>query len=218
MSGSGMSSKSGPAVGLIPAAGRATRLVGAEGVVGSKEVLPLWLDQDGRPRPLLSYLLERMAAAGVDRAIVVVREGKEDIAATLGTRRDGVALDFVVTPPTPGVPSTLAVADARLRELARDGETYPTILLGFPDILLWPATSYAEVMARFEESGADLVLGLYPCDRPDKSDMVVLDDEGRVIDLVIKQPDRGLRFTWAPAVWSTSFQRLLNEAAKSGER
>ena len=71
-----------PVVGVIAAAGRATRLAP---LPCSKELLPIGVHREpaalrGRPKAVSQYLLERMRAAGARRVFFVVRGGKFDIA------------------------------------------------------------------------------------------------------------------------------------------
>ena len=73
-------------VGLIPAAGRATRIAQ---LPCSKEVYPVGFKTGGEgntpvPKVVCHYLLEKMRLAGVTRAFIVLREGKWDIPAHLG--------------------------------------------------------------------------------------------------------------------------------------
>lgn len=39
--------------------------------------------------------------------------------------------------------------------------------------------------------------------------MVALDEQRRPVEVVIKQPDRGLRYSWSIAVWTPAFGRYL---------
>ena len=41
--------------------------------------------------------------------------------------------------------------------------------------------------------------------------MVELDDDGRVRSLVIKQPPRGLEYSWAAGVWTPAFTSFLRD-------
>ncbi len=92
------------------------------------------------------------------------------------------------------------------------------VALGFPDILFEPRDAYRRLAARHEESGADAVLGLFPTDRSEKTDMVELDGR-RVRRLVIKQPGSGLDYTWSIAVWSPRMSRFLHRfVARHGRR
>lgn len=198
-------------VGLVPAAGSATRL---GSLPCSKEVLPLPARSTGEGsaavRPAIAHLLEAYEHAGVERAIVVVRSGKWDVPGTVLELSCGVDVAYVVVDETPSPVHSLACAAPFLQDAV--------VALGFPDILFTPKDAYEGVLARLEGGNADVVLGLFPTDRCEKADMVVLAEEpgsdaASVRDLVIKQPDRGLRYTWAIAAWRPRFTEVLSKAA-----
>jgi glucose-1-phosphate thymidylyltransferase len=68
-------------VGLIPAAGHATRLAP---LPFSKELYPIGFHEGPhgpRPKVVAHYLLEKLHAAGIRRVFVVLRDGKWDIPA-----------------------------------------------------------------------------------------------------------------------------------------
>ncbi len=191
-------------IGLVPAAGGAARL-GA--LPCSKEIFPLGIGPDGRTRPVCEHLLDAYLDAGVERAFVLLRKGKWDIPQLLGRGRRSMdaelRLAYLALDPTASVPETL--------DAAYPFVTGARVALGFPDILFEPRDAFRSLVERQEESGADLVLGLFPADRPDKADMVELDDDGRVRRLIIKQPDADLRFTWSIALWTPAFSRYLHD-------
>lgn len=190
-------------VGLIPAAGLATRL----GVLPcSKEVLPLAYrrDPDGSPRAVsgLDRLLGSFAASGVERAIILLRDGKWDIPAWVGDGRGhGVDVAYRVLPSTGSVVETLLAAMPFLEGCRA--------ALGFPDIVYRPRDSFASLAREQESSGAAVVLGLFPCDAPSRSDMVEVDDMGRVLSVRVKEPDVGLRWAWGQAVWDARFTEIM---------
>jgi glucose-1-phosphate thymidylyltransferase len=190
-----------PLVGVAPMAGHATRL-GA--IAGSKEVLPVaGTDSAAAARPVCDWLFDAFAGAGVERAFVVLRPGKWDVPATLGAERAGVPLAYVVTPPTPSVPATLDRAFPFVRE-AR-------VALGFPDVLALPTAALGVIAERQERTAADVVLALFPTDRPAKADMVAVDGAGRVEAIEVKPAATSLRHTWLYAVWSPAFTTFLHE-------
>src|SRR5919198_802835 len=68
-------------LGLIPAAGQATRIAP---LPCSKEIYPIGLSlldegRGSRPKVACHYLLEKMRAAGIAKSYIVLREGKWDI-------------------------------------------------------------------------------------------------------------------------------------------
>src|SRR5207253_1657389 len=85
-----------------------------------------------------------------------------------------------------------------------------TVALGFPDILFEPRDAYRAVLARLSGGGADAVLGLFPGERPAKSDMVEVDAAGRVRLIVIKPRRTRLRWSWAIAAWTPAFSEFLH--------
>jgi len=84
------------------------------------------------------------------------------------------------------------------------------IALGFPDILFEPADAYGRLLAHQERSGADVVLGLFPAQTPEKMDMVETDSRGRVREIHIKPRATALRLTWIIAVWTPAFTRFMH--------
>lgn len=180
--------------GIIPAAGFARRL--GDAISGSKEVVPV------AGRPAAAHLMERLALGGVDRAVVALRRGKWDVVETLRPAHlHGVELAYVIVDETPSVVHSLAPA---LRLTSGD-----LIALAFPDVIFEPRDALAQMLQARASSGADVVLGLFPTDAPERVDMVRLDEAGRPIEIVIKQPDCGLRHSWTIAVWTPHFSEYL---------
>ncbi len=192
-------------IGLVPAAGRAGRL-GA--LPCSKEIFPLGFDAGAeggsRPRPVCGRLLESFVAAGVSRAFVLLRKGKWDVPELLGDGSElGLPLAYLAFEPTASVPETLDRAYPFVSEA--------TVALGFPDIIVEPSDAYRPLLRRLRQTGAGVVLGLFPTDQSWKADMVELDDRDRVQRIVIKQPETSLRFTWSIAVWGPELSRYLHD-------
>jgi len=192
-------------VGLIPAAGRATRIAP---LPCSKEVYPLGLRRIGEgntavPKVICHYLLDKMQLAGVTRAFVVLREGKWDIPAYLG---DGTLfnmnLAYLMLGLPYGVPYTVDQAYNFVKESA--------IAFGFPDILFEPDDAFVQLISRQTKSDADAVLGLFPADRTRKVDMVDVGEGGRVREIVIKPEETNLRHTWGIAVWRPTFTAFMH--------
>jgi glucose-1-phosphate thymidylyltransferase len=189
-------------IGLVPAAGRATRL-GPQPC--SKEVFPIGVAvEQGRSRPkaVCEYLLERFAAAGAREAVVVLRHGKWDIPQHLASVSTGLDLAYVVAGDTPGPPYTIDRAYPFVRGR--------TVLFGFPDIVFEPVEAYRPLVERLGARGVDAVLGGFPAHRPEALDMIDVDPCGRVRSLVIQPRTTDLRLTWICAVWSASFTELLH--------
>ena len=86
-----------------------------------------------------------------------------------------------------------------------------TVALGFPDMIFQPDDAYTKLIAKLEESGADIVLGLFPADKPHKTDMVEFDTDGHIRSIHIKPASSELIYSWEIAVWTPLFSRYLHD-------
>jgi glucose-1-phosphate thymidylyltransferase len=203
-----------PLLGLIPAAGRAERL---GPLPCSKELLPIGFRETPRgpvPKVAGHYLLERLRAGGVRKAFMVLHESKSDVPRYFGTGEiAGVALAYLSIPGSASVPETLDRAFPFVEDAL--------VALGFPDVIFEPVDAYARLAERQAATGADLVLGLFPAERCQTTDMVELGPDGRVLRLEVRPESTALRYNWLLAIWGPAFTRHLHEAvgrAPAGER
>lgn len=200
------SGRSRELVGIIPAAGTAQRV---SPLPCSKELFPVGFGRLGgsgelRPKSAAHYLLERMAGAGANRAYVVLGDGKWDIPAYFGNGEPvGLDLAYLVIRDSAGVAFSVDAA----YPFTRDSD----VVFGFPDIIYWPEDALSAVVDRHRVSGADFVVAVVPTDRPEKNDLVDLDEAGRIVRMEIKQPDSKLRHTWMLAAWGPHFTEFLHE-------
>lgn len=194
-----------PILGLMPAAGRATRL---GRLPCSKEILPVAFDAEAGPVPTCLPLLRGWADAGVERALVLLRRGKWDVAEYLGDGREHGAphLAYLEVGETASVPETL--------DRARPWTDGHDVALGFPDLLLDPRDAWTRLVDFHRRNGADASLGCFPCDRPDKADMVELDEDGRLRRIVIKDPACDFEWTWSVAIWRPVVTELLHRVVR----
>ena len=197
-------------VGLIPAAGSAQRVAP---LPCSKELFPVGfrgLGADLRPKPAAQYLLERMARAGVRKAFVVLRDGKWDIPAYFrGGDVVGMDLAYLLMRRPHGVPFTVDDAYPFLKD--------STVVFGFPDIIYWPENALEWLVERHRSGGAEMVLGVVPTRRPEKEDLVELDDRGKIIGIHIKQRGSPLKYTWMLAVWGPAFTEFMHSFVADAE-
>jgi glucose-1-phosphate thymidylyltransferase len=193
-------------VGLLPAGGQDTRIAP---LPGSKELYPIGFraaaeDLSLRPKVICHYLLESMQVAGIRKAYIILRSGKWDIPAYFGDgRMVGLRLAYVMMHEPFGVPYTLDQAYPFVQ--------HAVVALGFPDMVFRPADAFVALLDRQAITRADVVLGLFPADEPQKMDMVDLDATGRVRQIVIKPAQTALRYTWILAVWTPVFTRFMHD-------
>jgi glucose-1-phosphate thymidylyltransferase len=190
-------------VALVPAAGRGTRLPDRQ---LSKELLAFG-GAHGDGKPVISHLLNCIGLAGIRDVNIVLRQGKWDIPGYLtGDDWKQLRFSYKITAGTSGVPETAA--------LGIEGFEARKVFFGFPDILFEPKDAVARLIRRLGSPPAEVVLGLFPTENPNKMDMVEVDESGRVTAIEIKPASTRLNFTWILAVWTPRFSSYLNEIVK----
>jgi glucose-1-phosphate thymidylyltransferase len=190
----------------MPAGGTSTRLAP---LPCSKELYPIGfrpVRQKGgvRPKVICHYLLEKMRMADVTKVYVIIRKDKWDIPAYLA---DGTMLDMHLAYLMMGLPFGVPYTLDQAYPFVKDS----IVVFGFPDIFFKPDDAFVRLLKRQEESGADLVLGLFPATNPKKMDMVDLNGEGRIHEIQIKPVKTQLRYTWIIAVWTPAFTDLMHD-------
>jgi glucose-1-phosphate thymidylyltransferase len=196
-------------IGLIPAAGTADRI---SPLPCSKEIFPIGYQtipglESPRPKVAAQYMLEKMNSAGAHKVFIILRKGKWDIPEYFGCGNYiGMNIAYLMMDRPYGPPYTL---DQSFPFISKD-----TVLFGFPDILFDPHDAYSTLLKRLTESGADIVLGLFPAHNPSKMDMVELDDSGNICGLDIKPAKTRLIYTWIIAVWSPVFSCYMHRYVK----
>ena len=87
------------------------------------------------------------------------------------------------------------------------------MVFGFPDILFRPADAFVQLLCHLKNSEADVVLGLFPTNPPQRTDMDMVEIKGNhTVSLIqVKPSDTHLRYTWIIAVWTPSFTTYLHD-------
>lgn len=169
--------------GIVPAAGRGSRI---QPLAFSKELLPVGsraLDDVQRPCAVAEYLLERLIRGGADKICFVIGEGKSDILDYFGSEFGEARLAYVVQPQ----PDGLCDAIFRARPLIGENDA---VAVGLPDTVWFPADGLAAL------PDDELSFLLFPVERPEAFDAVLLDAAGRVREIRVKQADPGTRWIW----------------------
>lgn len=195
-------------IGLLPAAGRATRL---GPIPCSKEIMPLGFDMlpsaNGtawQPVTALETHLRALRLAGVMRAAVVISETKGDIMRYVGDgERYDVSVSYLYQRHLHGMPSALDLAGAWAGSA--------TTLFAMPDTLVAPLDTHSWLLEQHNAANADVTLGLFPTTTPHKFGMVDLDAQGRAVGFSDKPPQTHLKLMWGLAAWSSRFTRFLTQ-------
>ena len=169
--------------GIIPAAGRGSRI---QPLAFSKELLPVGSRLDRgteRPCAVSEYLVERMIRGGANKICFVISPGKSDIMEYYGGAYGEATIAYVVQPQ----PSGLCDAIFRAAPLIAPHE--PAIV-GLPDTVWFPDTALAEL------PDDRLSFLLFPVERPEFFDAVVLGDDDRVLEIQVKQQGAASHWIW----------------------
>ena len=199
-------------VGLFPAGGLAKRIAP---LAGSKEVFPIGFNRDSKglplsPKAIGQYMLEKMRLAGTRKIYIISRKGKWDIQDYFGDGSSlGMHFAYLVMNSPLGVPFTIDQAYPFLRDA--------TVLFGFPDILFEPQDAFSRLLNCLEDSGADIVLGLFPAHQPHKMDMVEIGRNDVIDKIIIKPKTTSLKYTWIIAVWNWKFTQFIHDYVSSQE-
>jgi glucose-1-phosphate thymidylyltransferase len=151
-------------IGIVPAAGYATRL---GPLPGSKELL------DVGGFPVVECLVRRLEAGGCGEIRIVTRPDKTDVREYAERRGLRVLLG---RPPHVGASVAVALDGVAPGEL---------VALGYPDTLWEPLEGFTLLRRELDES-VDVVLGLFESVDASRSDVVELDERGRVVDILVK--------------------------------
>lgn len=200
-------------VGLIPAAGKATRL---PPLPCSKEIYPMNFipDKDQEyelPKTTCEFLIESFKNAGIDKIYITIRNEKWDIPAYLGDgSRLSVNIAYVMVEKPYGAPFSLGQAFPFVQD--------KYIAIGYPDIIFKPSHAYSEIIEKFNRTDADVVLGLFPANNPQKMDMVDYYPGGIVKEIVIKPDITHLQYAWIIAIWNQKFTRFMRSYLEDLEK
>jgi glucose-1-phosphate thymidylyltransferase len=205
------------AVGLIPAAGYGSRL---RPFRYPKELLPLGYAPPSHPesegpriKVVCEYALDNLVEAGIGQAYVVVSDHKCEILRFLSDGRDyRIRLAYLHQSEVVGLPSAIDCAYGWIGER--------TTALVLPDAIVEPRDAVRQLLDLRRRRGAEVVLGVFPTERPEELCPVRVDDHQRVVALYDKDKDAagGLRNTWGMAVWGPGFGEFLHAHLAQSER
>jgi dTDP-glucose pyrophosphorylase len=169
--------------GLIPAAGRGTRI---QPLGFSKELLPIARRMDNgteRPRAVSEFLVDRLIAGGATKLCFIISSGKSDILEYFGASVKGIPTCYVLQPE----PAGLCDALFRALPLIHPAES---VAVGLPDTIWFPETALAHV------PDDQLSFLLFSVSRPELFDVVITDADGTVRRIDVKPHNPQSSWIW----------------------
>lgn len=159
--------------GIIPAAGEGTRI---QPLAFSKELLPVGGTKDGgkeQPRAVSEYIMDRLILGGATKICIVISPRKTDILTYYRSQFSTASLAYTVQP----LPAGLCDALFRATHLVHPAEP---VLIGLPDTIWFPVDGLARLPVH------QFSFLLFPVDRPERFDAVVIDEQERVLRIEVK--------------------------------
>lgn len=193
-----------PVIGVVPAAGRATRLPDRS---CSKELLPISETCDrSRPRrrAISEYLVNAMVDAGAERICMVIGADKHDIMRFYGCGDEhGVPIAYLCQENPTGMSDAIDIAYPWICDA--------TVLMGMPDTIVRPDDSLTQIRALLEQAPCDIVLAVAPTDEPQRLGPVNIDPSGRVLEVFDKPSSPPHNKVWTVACWGPRFTEFLHK-------
>ena len=191
-------------IGLLPAAGKGTRL----GVPFPKELFPI-IDGE-KYKPVTLFSVENLVTSNIINITLVINDTKHELIKFIGNgSKFNCDISYVVQEPldanqawkSPGLAHALDAAYHQTKE--------KVVYFCMPDTIIIPNDVFSQAR-KFAPDNADIVLCLFPTNHPEKYGMVELveDQVSRIID---KPKSTKLQFMWGCIIWSPKFTELLHE-------
>jgi dTDP-glucose pyrophosphorylase len=200
-------------VGLIPAGGTGSRIAP---LPMSKELFPIGFQtrkgqNSPRPKVVSQYLLEKFAKAGIRKAFIIIRQGKWDIPAYFGHGElVNMHLGYLIMGESYGPPFTLDQGYPFVRD--------KLVAFGFPDIMFTPEDVFKQLLEYREADQSDVVLGLFPAYDFRITDMVDVDENGKIHNILVNPANTELHFTWLCGLWTPVFTQFMHEYLQDYQR
>lgn len=200
-------------VGIIPAAGKGRRLAPYP---LPKELFPVgsqMIEADGqieqRPKVVSQYLIEAMVAVRPERLFIILGPGKLNIVEYYGNGEIyGVPFAYIYQSQANGMPYALDLVTPWLKE-------EELVLMGMPDTIIEPRNAFQLLVEAHQNWEADLTLGLFRTDYPQKFGMIGLDAEFNVLEHVDKPRNTHLHWLWGICCWGQRFTAFLHETVQT---
>jgi glucose-1-phosphate thymidylyltransferase len=197
-------------IGLIPAAGKGVRL----GLPYPKELYPII--RNNHYKPVSQFVLDNLTRANVRHIVFVINETKHQLIAYFGDgHRFGCNISYVVQEPVDAQSKSTSPGLANALDSAYHLTAGKTVFFGMADTIMQPRDALAQAYAQAHPD-FDVVLILFPTERPEKFGMVRFDANDRVIEIVDKPRKTDLTEMWGSIIWRPRFTDYLHTCVGQG--
>jgi glucose-1-phosphate thymidylyltransferase len=195
-------------IGLIPAAGKGVRL----GLPYPKELYPVI--RENRYKPISQFVLDNLTVAGLKHIVFVINETKHQLIGYFGDgHRFGCNISYVVQEANDDRNISTSPGLAHALDAAYHLTQNKVVCFGMADTIMQPKEVFAHALSDFKPED-DVMLVLFPTERPEKFGMVQLDIENRVIKIVDKPKKTDLTMMWGCIIWRPRFTDYLHDCVR----
>jgi glucose-1-phosphate thymidylyltransferase len=195
-------------IGLIPAAGKGVRL----GLPYPKELYPVI--RNNHYKPISQFVLNNLTLAGLKHIVFVINETKHQLVGYFGDgHRFGCNISYVVQEANDDRNISTSPGLAHALDAAYHLTQNKIVCFGMADTIMQPKDVFAYALSEFRPED-DVMLILFPTERPEKFGMVQLDTENRVIKIVDKPKKTDLTMMWGCIIWRPKFTDYLHDCVR----
>ena len=192
-------------IGLIPAAGKGVRL----GLPYPKELYPVI--RNNHYKPISQFVVDNLTNARIEHIVFVVNETKHQLMGYFGNgQRFGCNISYVVQEVIEGKTKSTSPGLAHGLDSAYHLTSDKTVFFGMADTLMQPADVFAKAH-QASSTDDDVILCLFPTDRPEKFGMVKMDKDSRVLEIIDKPSKTDLTEMWGCIIWRPKFTEYLHK-------
>lgn len=196
-------------IGLIPAAGKGVRL----GLPYPKELYPVI--RDNHYKPISQFVLNNMTNAGVKHVTFVINETKHQLVGFFGNgHRFGCNISYVVQESVGSSAASTSPGLAHALDSAYHLTKGKTVFFGMADTIM-PEKVFVQCI---ETAAPDdeVILGLFPTERPEKFGMVRFNENDEVLEIIDKPNQTDLTEMWGCIIWRARFTEHLHNCVEQG--
>jgi glucose-1-phosphate thymidylyltransferase len=198
-------------IGLIPAAGKGVRLK----LPYPKELYPII--RDNRYKPISQYVVDNMGVVPVAHIVFVINETKHQLIGYFGDgHRFGCQMSYVVQETRDNATQSTSPGLGHALDAAYHLTQNKTVLFGMADTIMEPVNLFAHMLDSSKPND-DVIMGLFPTERPQKFGMVAFDADNRVEYIIDKPHETELTHMWGCIIWRPRFTEHLHEYIRGNE-
>lgn len=198
-------------IGLIPAAGKGLRLK----LPYPKELYPII--RDNRYKPISQFVVENLTAVPTEHVVFVINESKHQLIGYFGDgHRFGCHVSYVVQETREDASRSTSPGLGHALDAAYHLTRGKTVLFGMADTIMEPVDAFARMLDSASATD-DVIMGLWPTDRPHKFGMTAFDESYRIPEIIDKPPETDLTHMWGCIIWRPRFTEHLHACINDGE-